>query len=97
MAPTTVVGLVLTLLADVGVADAVADVEITALNTNILLIESLRKPMKIREQLYFDWYYTHSPIESNQWSSKEFDYVRLILSKIIDFHSIVQILNIWLN
>ena len=51
MAPTKVVGLVLILLAHVGVADAVADVETTALNTNILLIESLRKPMKIRKTI----------------------------------------------
>ena len=54
MSPTTVVGLVLTLLADVVVAAAVKDIETTALNTNILLIQLLRKPIKIREQFHFD-------------------------------------------
>ena len=53
MSPTTVVGLVLTLLVDVVVATAVADAETTALNTKILLIQSLIKPMKIRKKLYF--------------------------------------------
>ena len=36
--------------------------------------------MNILYKLYFNWSYTHSRRESNEWSSKEFDYVRSRLS-----------------